>query len=220
MDNLLHELGNVLIHFDKTGILSFLALRFFIERDFEAWLQPFFKKEHGTVIDIGASQGIHTLQLASFAKKVIAVEPEKKNFCILKMRTKRYRNVIPVKMALGNRNTTSKLWVSKHPFFHSLVNGGGEFEEVSQTTLDRLLNDLSLTDVTLVKIDTEGAEHLILEGGEKTFTEQKPEIIIEYHDNKDSVIEYIQKYHYNWKIIKVGLGEHGWINASPQRTME
>lgn len=204
----------ILLNLDTFGILWYLTLRIFINQKYETWLRPFFSlEEHNTIIDVGASQGVHTLYFANIAKKVVAVEPENKNFMFLRALEKKHKNIIPVKVALSNKSGVVKLWKDSNALCHSIINNGDKFEVVPSKTLDQLVRQLTLTDVTLVKIDTEGAEHLIIEGGKTFFAQQKPILVIEYHKNKDALAANLQSLDYNWSVIKVGVGEHGWIHA-------
>lgn len=208
-----------LVKLDSTGFLTFLALELSsIKKEHEAWLRPFFGGKHDTIIDVGASIGMHTLHFAKMAKKVVAIEPEKRSFRALSFRTRNYRNVVPLKLVISDKNSMLKLYTSDHPLHHSLLgNHSDKIEMVLSMTLDELANKLKLTDITLIKIDTEGAEHLVIEGAEKVLSEQKPRLVIEYHGNMDVVTGKLKSYGYVQETIRVGAGvgvkEHGWIRA-------
>ena len=55
-----------------------------------------------------------------------------------------------------------------------------EQKKIKSTTIDNLVKKLSLKP-SLVKIDTEGAEHDVLEGMKKTLKDFKPKIMLEKH---------------------------------------
>ena len=53
-------------------------------------------------------------------------------------------------------------------------------KKITSTTIDSLVDSLSLKP-TFVKIDTEGAEHDVIEGMKHTFHKFKPKIMLEKH---------------------------------------
>lgn len=140
------------------------------------------------VVDVGAHIGVYAVIAAEKVGangKVIAVEPEPKNQkrLIENIKINRFNNIIPVKAALSSRNGTEKLYISRHSTDHSLVNGNGHFVLVAVKTLDKLIEELKLKKVDLIKIDAEGMEMEILNGAENTL-KNNPDIkiiVASYH---------------------------------------
>jgi len=126
------------------------------------------------VVDIGAHIGAYTILAAEKIRetgKVIAVEPEPKNYQRLleNIKINDFKNVIPVKIALSDYNGQDKLYVSDSSIRNSLFKQHFESSiEVMVRTLDSLLEELHMQRVDVIKIDAEGAEMPILKGAEKT----------------------------------------------------
>jgi predicted methyltransferase len=63
-------------------------------------------KKGNIVVDIGAQQGQYTVLLSKLVGqigKVYAFEPDPRNFLILKYRTRKFKNVIIERSAVGNK---------------------------------------------------------------------------------------------------------------------
>jgi FkbM family methyltransferase len=132
-----------------------------------------------TVVDIGAHIGYYTL-LASrqvgVSGKVYAFEPNPTNFNLLlrNIKLNHINNVVAVNKAVSNTNDSRKLFIDKKKFSgsHSLAVNNLETDDKAESiivetmTLDSYFDD---TKIDLIKIDAQGAEGLILEGGYKTF---------------------------------------------------
>ncbi|MCX8137681.1 FkbM family methyltransferase [Pyrobaculum aerophilum] len=146
-------------------------------------------------IDIGAaSDGWYTLKACKSnpAIRVVAVEPLKNEILWL------YRNliinncnsrVLALKMALSDRK--------------GAINMDGEVIPV--TSLDSLVDSLSLDSVDVIKLDVEGFGGKIINGGIHTITKYKPVRFYELH-NKDEVESLKKLVRVGYKIIvKAGL---------------
>ena len=69
----------------------------------------------------------------------------------------------------GSDQTTSILPMNRHlPEFREIDVRVVKTLAVKQTTLDHVFNESGLPEVTLLKLDVQGAEHLVLRGGPKT----------------------------------------------------
>jgi FkbM family methyltransferase len=167
-----------------------------------------------TVIDIGAHIGLFTLP-ASFKVgqrgKIIAVEPEDKNFnCLQKnLKINGIKNVIGVKTALSDFNGQEDFFISKGSGCHSLFPREGDNIlkkiQIEVKTLDSLLRELNIERVDLLKIDVEGAELKILKGGRETLIKnpQMKMVIASYHFPQEAseVVKYLKKLNFSPKII-------------------
>ena len=127
------------------------------------------------VIDAGAHIGLFTVEASELVGSnglVIAVEPNNENYTMLlaNIKINSLDNVIPIKVALGDKEGFVKLFLDeKSSVAHSIMlRRSKRFIEVPVTTLDRLVKKLKLTHVDFIKIDVEGAEYIFLKGGENT----------------------------------------------------
>ncbi|MEM2046227.1 MAG: FkbM family methyltransferase, partial [Candidatus Bathyarchaeia archaeon] len=87
---------------------------------------------------------------------------------------------------------------------------------VAVEMLDNYTDKIKDGEEVVVKMDTEGAEHLVLEGGRRFITRHRPTLILEYHNNLREIYNLLQKYGYKIIVLKqdVRAGfEHGWIVA-------
>lgn len=145
------------------------------------WVRP------GTIaVDVGANIGFFALQLAAWVKpggKVLAIEPEPANVGRLKSAAARARvedvvEVVPV--ALADRTAEGRLKVDPlNPADHKL---GAIGVPVAVTTLDTLLAERGWPEVSLIKIDVQGAEARVLAGARETVTRFRPALFVEVHD--------------------------------------
>lgn len=140
-----------------------------------------FLKPCSLIFDIGANDGHKTEAFLKLAKKIILLEPDEKNYAVLRKRFKRNQRVQIEHAAVGNTNTFQDFYIH-HPGssfntlstkFKSLLEKEAEekFKEkvsyetrkaVIVTTLDSLIEKYGLP--YFIKIDTEGYELEILKG--------------------------------------------------------
>jgi FkbM family methyltransferase len=134
-------------------------------------------REGAHVIDVGSHIGAYTILAAEKVGKqgkVIAVEPGPKNYkqLIENIKLNGFKNVIPKNIALADHEGVEKLYLSHFlPFTgHSLIfyEDKDFYIKVPVKTIDKLVEELNLNKVDIIKIDTEGAEMPILRGAEKT----------------------------------------------------
>ncbi len=176
-------------------------------------------KKGDNVIDIGANVGVFTLNAAEKVGKkgcIVAVEPEPNNVLFLRKNVKNKKNVIIIPKAVGNSKKTIKLYISKFPDEHSIKhNYGYGYVKVKITTLDNIVSTLKLKDINFLKVDTEGSELDVLNGGINTLKNYKPNLVIEYHSRNDKIklIKFLEKIKYNIKTIKLNKNM-GIIHAS------
>lgn len=181
--------------------------------------------EGGLQIDIGACWGFWTLTMLKKAEKVWAFEPQKE-VAEQHLDTIKHPNLTVWKIALSNKIETTTLYIRLYEkgIIHEFVGLIKEYHKtpyketkITTITLDSLYDLIKLqkTPLTAIKIDTEGAEHLILEGAQKTIQTYKPTLIIEYHNNIQQ-IENITKQH-NYKetfhIHRSWLDKEGYNNG-------
>ncbi len=137
------------------------------------------------VFDIGANMGYHSLLLSKMAGengRVYAFEPNSENcrFILLASEHNRISNITLVPIALSDQRG----WA--HFSTHIGSNGGFVSQEnvalhghgtvVPTFTLD----EMSLPNVDVIKIDVEGAEYKALKGGEALLLRSRPAIVCEF----------------------------------------
>ena len=132
---------------------------------------PFVKvKKNDVVVDVGAFIGEFVLQIANKASRIIAIEPDPYNYCLLCRNTEHLKNVITIQNPLWNDNV-------KVIFKMGLISSDSSILDVDSKKiiksiyiqakrLDTLLSDLDIKKVDFLKIDAEGAEPEVLEGVE------------------------------------------------------
>ena len=147
------------------------------------------------VWDIGASVGLFTFAAANLAAKsgrVLAVEPDTWQVDILRRSARlnsQHRapvDILPV--AVTNLIGVAQFVVARRGRSSSHLLGaessqaGGcrESQQVLTVTLDWLMHNY--TPPTLVKIDVEGAEDLVLSGGEELLSVVRPTLLCEVSD--------------------------------------
>ena len=150
-----------------------------ISEPFENYLKL---KSDENFIDIGAYRGDTVEQFLHFTngkyKKILAVEPDKKTFDKLMKNCDNLERFEAINGAVTNVDGTTEF--SNAAGRQSAIGSG---TEISAFTLDKLSEKFI---PTYIKIDAEGAEIDILNGGEKTIKEYKPKIkIATYHKNSD-----------------------------------
>jgi len=121
--------------------------------------------------------GFYTLKAAKEvgnSGRVLAVEPEEKNYRLLtrNIRTNKYENIIPVKIALSDFEGKAPFFIKARSCSHSLIGKTWitpivDSTQVTVTTLDTLLDELDIEKVDLLKINVEGAELVVLKGCKK-----------------------------------------------------
>jgi FkbM family methyltransferase len=129
-------------------------------------------------IDVGANIGYFTCllsKLAGPAGKVLAIEPEPQNLALLEQNVKinHAAGVVIHPCALGANEGSAMLGLYKpaNRGRHSLLHASAEKQiKVPVRTLDRLAQESGggINSWSLVKIDVEGYEPLVLEGASET----------------------------------------------------
>ena len=146
-------------------------------------------KEGDIVIDLGANIGVYTLLLAKLVGdkgKVYAFEPSPESFMLLKKNIKEnsYKNIIPVQKAVSNKSGKAKLYLTKNnPGNNHLKNSdpaNDKSVEVEVTTLDEYVKDFDKK-INFIKMDVEGFEGYIIQGGMNLFTDQEVKLTTEVH---------------------------------------
>ncbi len=168
--------------------------------------------EGDVVVDVGANIGYYSVLVAEKVGpkgRVFAIEPEEKNFEILKknIETNKFRNVKLIKAGAGVRNEERILEVSQNNYGDHRV--GSQISDVRCQEKERQrvkiirLDDVIEDKVDLLKIDTQGFEPYVIEGSKRIIEEDRPEIFLEYtpevyenKKNREIIEELFGKYKY------------------------
>jgi len=134
-------------------------------------------KKGDTVVDIGANIGLFTLffsKLVGTTGRVIAFEPDPENFDVLKknIELNEITNVTLVQKGVSNKNESVKLYKSNVSGGHSLIKNewAKEYTNIQTVTLDGYFRG---EEIDMIKIDAEGFELEVIEGGKKLLENNK-----------------------------------------------
>lgn len=144
------------------------------------------------VLDLGANIGFHTLALARAVGadgRVTSVEPQRYCFQLLcaNVTVNQLPQVQCLRAAVGDAPGTCAVPVTAPTARHnagatvvSLTGGDGQTDTVPLVTVD----SLALPRCDLIKVDTEGFEDRVVQGGLATLTRFRPVLYIEVHDRE------------------------------------
>jgi FkbM family methyltransferase len=163
-----------------------------------SFLQKFIPKG-GTVIDVGAYIGTHTLAFARFVGSkgtVVAIEPQPDTFAVLKKNiiANRAKNIIlhnaaaadrvgfinyqPINIARQESFGSASLAQILGPIEHEWAPAKSNHLARAKTPLITI-DSLGLQSCALLKIDAEYAEHLVLKGAQRTLSHFAPVVYAE-----------------------------------------
>jgi FkbM family methyltransferase len=138
----------------------------------------------GTAIDVGANDGVFAYAFSAFAHRVEAFEPNP-DYALFARRMLRARARVH-DVALSNSTDTAQFVVPIAEDGTVLHLGGSlRLSAPSQSkTLRfevtvRTLDSYAFEDVRIIKIDVEGSELQVLEGGRETIERYRPALIVE-----------------------------------------
>ena len=142
-----------------------------------------FKKDPEVIIDIGANIGTASIYFANLYPKarIIAVEPAPDNYEVLRMNTEKYPMIQTLKCAILKKGGNGRILTSKdnNPLeYHVTTDDGGEL--VCKSLAD-IMNEFSIPNVDLLKIDVEGSEKEIFEDSD-LWIGKVGTIIVELHE--------------------------------------
>jgi len=160
-------------------------------------------KENPVCVDVGAYQGQSVELLRNIFNNplIYSFEPIQGNYEVLK--SKNYNNNLCFNMAISNFTGTTIFYQNEISHTSSLFkvnieskdsvtiskanenNSKNKFSDynkkinVNTTTLDDFYESQKLSDIDLLKIDVQGAEALVVEGGVKTFLKHTHSLVVE-----------------------------------------
>lgn len=170
------------------------------------------KKNSGWFFDVGANVGLYSWEVRKVCplRKILAFEPDPKNFKLLEI-TQKEANLQNLKIcntALSNiigdvlflqdtlTSATGCVEGKDKPWIEQYLNSPAKEIRVKTNTLDSVVSDDKTP--SLIKIDVEGHELEVLQGGRNTLSEAKPLLIIESFPPKQlTVLSLLEKLGYN-----------------------
>ena len=177
---------------EATGLAGLISGGSSSERDTQRQIQKHCRNG-SLAVDCGANWGLHTLLLSRLvgpSGKVISVEANPSICKILKknINVNKILNVEISEKALSDRIGSIRFnqGVGATTGRIAKENEQGDMVQVPATTVDEVLQKQS-ADVSLVKMDIEGAESKALEGANKTLSVSRPVFIIELHSPENDL---------------------------------
>lgn len=163
-----------LFNWDEIGSNHIRINNVFYEDETLRYLRTNFS-EQSVILDIGAHIGNHTTYFAEFfnTEKIYAFEPHPMNYELLKRNTVKYPQVERFNIAIGE--------AAKVVGIETVLGNMGSVRVLDAGTIKMVpLDDLDLQqEVTMIKIDVEGYEWNVLQGGRNTIQKFKPVLVIE-----------------------------------------
>jgi FkbM family methyltransferase len=140
-------------------------------------------KKDDVCFDIGANVGLYTLLFANYGKVVYAFEPNPRNLCYLYKTISKNcidnGHIIPCAVSDSNGLTF---------FRHGENNATGKIDKNGEVPVPKITIDYFIERTqfipSLIKIDVEGAELLVLNGAIRCISIYKPKILISIHSNE------------------------------------
>ena len=161
---------------------------------FEAGLLEYILDNHGdqkTVLDIGANIGNHSLFFSKFLRceQVIAFEPMANNIELFLKNLAGQEKCKLFSFALSDRSGSVPIFNTEQGnhggYSLSSEEKGTNSFLVAEQIPTRALDELEVSDVTLIKMDVESHEVTVLRGARKTIARCRPVIFLEnnYHSH-------------------------------------
>ena len=164
------------------------------------------KIELNTYIDIGGFKGKYTDLILKIKKdcKVILIEPQKKYYLTLKEKYKTNKKIEVLNIGISDKKEKLQLKINKHEitstfsefntrnrylnfkarlFSSNLKNMTKNVENVEVLPLNEIIVNKNLTNIDLIKIDTEGHEFKVLSGA-KDCIKSINYVLIEFHNSE------------------------------------
>lgn len=191
---------------------SLTAIHADLFQSVEDWIRP-----GDTVWDVGANCGIFTYAAAVLAGakgRVIAIEADVQCASLID-RSRQYRleeeaPVVLCPFAVSENSGTVQFQLSAYRTAANSLSGFGRFDaggrqlEVPVFSLDDLRG--GLPDPTVIKIDVEGAEHLVLRGCMETLRQCRPVLVCECTggDTGIAIENMLREAGYAWRSMTAG----------------
>ena len=203
------------------------------EREFMTQLNLDYNN-NAIVMDIGANIGIYTILLSHVypKAKIIAIEASPTIFEMLRSNCKLNdlvfpgSNVLLINKAISDKDDITTEFYEKHSMStmlkefltnlsSTILTNKDQLNKklVRTVTIDNLVETIGVNEISLLKIDVEGAEVLALKGAIKTLTHKKiKNMVIEYHS--------LENYNYIVKLLEQEELEYTIVNSQERFNKE
>ncbi len=189
-----------------------------------------FEGKNRLFIDVGANVGMYSVRMKDYYDKIIAIEPDPRNFITLKenislnFEKQNEVNIFPLPIAAGDIDGEALL--ESKGVGSRIISKGKEgtnlpgLEKVKIVRLDTLLPsifDLDNFDLITIKVDVEGFEENVVRGAEGILSNYPIVWLIEHHEfrgfkNLKSFKKIQAKLRYDYHIFNIN--EVHWMYAS------
>ena len=170
-------------------------------RELEYWVPEEIRPE--VILDIGGNVGITSVYFSwRFPQaRIYSFEPVPSNFAVLEKNMAGLANATAYNYGLGAKDETALIYACDDE-----TNAGGfslydlgvdksSSQEIRIRNMQQVLEELEITSVDLIKIDTEGAEYDILLAMDDAVLSRVKWIIGELHGNRDfALLEYLSQW--------------------------
>jgi len=170
------------------------TIDWFLPNQHEQFHTDLFMKRGRTFLDIGAHVGTWTLRLAPLFERVYCFEPDPRGANALKKNIELagLTNVEVITAAVGAKDGTVQLSLYANPCTNTTLPietgrgyGAGDTPTgvitVPLIAIDTFVRERGIKDVDLIKVDTEGAECLVIQGALEMWRAQRPDFFVEMH---------------------------------------
>jgi FkbM family methyltransferase len=153
-------------------------------------------------IDVGANYGVYTLSIAQAVGPTGAVwafEPASSTAAFLEqsIAANKFTQIVLERSALSRDRGTAQLTINDNSELNALVRDAqseGASETVTLVTLDDCLQRFGWKAIDFLKMDAEGEEANIIEGGRRFFAELSPLILYEVKAGEEVHLELVGKF--------------------------
>jgi FkbM family methyltransferase len=157
-------------------------------------------KPGDSFLDIGANGGLYSIiasKVVGPKGQVYACEPSARERALLmhNININNIENITVLESAMSDKKGISHLAISKDGALNSLIktqHPGQDIEsyqQINTTTVDDTITELNIRNLSIVKIDVEGAEKMVIEGARKTLREN-PELSIIFESSSFNTYNY------------------------------
>jgi FkbM family methyltransferase len=190
---------------------------------------PYRVKPGDVVLDCGANVGTFVDEaLRAGARLVVAIEPSPKNVEALNLtfaEEVRQGRVIVYPKGVWHQDEVLKFNVFNNSVLDSFVMNDRTEEtakptqvELPLTTVDKIVAELKLKEVTFIKMDIEGAERKALVGARQTLLAHRPRMSVATENLPDDYLEVprvIQTIRQDYRIECLWCRNEGWFEVRP-----
>jgi FkbM family methyltransferase len=138
------------------------------------------------IIDAGANIGLASVYFANrFPRtRILAIEVDASNFAVLETNTRYYKNVIPIQKALWNKPGYVRITnPNDAPWAYRVVEAdSADSGAIASTSVKAILEEFRPPEISLLKLDIEGAEKEVFEGDFSDWLKYTRAVAVELHD--------------------------------------